>query len=294
MENRPPAEIDITEQTVAELLAEQRPDLVNLPLTKAGEGWDNAMFRLGTDLAVRLPRREASVPLIEHEQRWLPVLAPRLPIPIPAPVHAGTPGNAFGWPWSIIPWVEGDIALGAELGDPASDARRLGLFLSALHQPADPRAPDNPYRGQDVRSLEERVISNLSKADLPSDDHVLARWRRAADVAVHAGEPRWVHGDLHGLNVLVAGGQIASVIDFGDITAGDPAVDLPIGWMLFDGPEREQFRAAVGADDAQWSRGWAWAMHFAIVYLANSADHPQLQRQGDQLLATLMADQPDG
>src|SRR5690242_2363669 len=103
----PVAEIEVDVDTVASLLAEQHPDLGDLPLRFVAHGWDNAIFRLGEDLAVRLPRRAAAVALIEHEQRWLPELAGRVSVPLPVPVRRGVPGAAFPWPWSITPWFSG-------------------------------------------------------------------------------------------------------------------------------------------------------------------------------------------
>ena len=132
----PAAEIEVTEGLVRHLLADQHHDLARLPLTLVANGWDNVIFRLGSELTVRLPRRQLAADLVVHEQRWLPELAGRLPIRIPAPVRVGVPDERYPWRWSICPWFGGDVAADVELADPVLEARRLGAFVAALHAPA--------------------------------------------------------------------------------------------------------------------------------------------------------------
>jgi aminoglycoside phosphotransferase (APT) family kinase protein len=288
-QNMPAAEIDITDDLVRELVLQQHPDLADLPTELVANGWDNAIFRLGADLAVRLPRRRVGAELVDHEHRWLPVLAPRLPIPIAAPVRVGRPSSRYPWPWSICPWFAGDVAADVALGDPAAEARRLGEFVAALHRPAPPDAPVNPHRGQPVADLRPRVLANLellgSQVEAP---RVLARFEQLASVGRWSGDPLWLHGDLHAANLVVSGGAISAVLDFGDLTSGDPAVDLAVGWMLFGDEARGVFRSAAGdIDDATWSRAEAWALHFALLYVLNSADNDRFARMGRSLLATV-------
>ena len=284
----PAAEFEIDAGLVRRLLADQFPDLATLDIVDLANGWDNVMFRLGDDLTVRLPRRRAAVSLIDNEQRCLDVLAPRLDIPVPAPLYRGSPSSEFPMRWSICPWFPGEMASDVPLADPGREARRLGEFLVALHQPAPPDAPENPFRGQDVRTIEHRVIGNLSRLERDDADELIDRWRSWAMVEPHNAAPMWLHGDLHVANMLVDRGAISAVIDFGDVTSGDPAVDFPVGWMLFDGDVRDVFRqAASHADDALWSRAQAWALHFALMYLANSADNPRLHAMGERLIAAL-------
>jgi len=97
----PAAEHDVDASLVHALLREQHSDLAGLPLVDAGHGWDNSLYRLGDDLLVRLPRRRASADLIEQECRWLPELAPRLPMATPVPLRIGRPGCGYPWAWSI-------------------------------------------------------------------------------------------------------------------------------------------------------------------------------------------------
>ena len=145
--SKPTAEVTIDTSVVRSLLQEQHADLAHLPLIEVGEGWDNKLFRLGGDLAVRIPRRAASATLIEHEQRWLPRLAPQLPLPVPAPLRVGRKGSGFPWSWSVVRWFPGQSALLAPPQDVATTAVALGRFLRALHQPAPENAPHNPWRG---------------------------------------------------------------------------------------------------------------------------------------------------
>ena len=285
----PAAEIDVTVDLVHALLVEQHPDLADLVVSPVANGWDNAIFRLGPTLAVRLPRRMAGAELVEHEHRWLPALAERLPIPIAAPVRIGQPSITYPWSWSICPWFDGDVASDVALTDPVGEARRLGAFVASLHQPAPPDAPVNPYRGQPVVDVRPRVEANVELLGAQIDRRrVLERFENFASVAEWSGVPLWLHGDLHTANVVVLDGEISAVLDFGDLTSGDPAVDLAIGWMLFDGEARSVFRtAAGGVDDATWSRAQVWALHFALLYVLNSADNERFARMGRSLLAAL-------
>jgi aminoglycoside phosphotransferase (APT) family kinase protein len=285
-QNMPAAEIDIDDGLVRRLLADQHPDLAALPLTLVANGWDNAIFRLGGDLAVRLPRRRQGADLVVNEQRWLPELASRLPIPVPVPVRVGLPSDDYPWNWTVVAWFDGDVAADVGLVDPIFEAQRLGRFVDALHAPAPADAPMNPFRGQPLADLRPRVVDSIERLGGSIDEAaVTERLDRLTDVTDWTDTPVWLHGDLHSANVLVRDGAICAVIDFGDVTSGDPAVDLAIGWMLFDEAALEVFRASAGdVDDATWSRAQAWALHFALLYLLNSADNPRFGRMGTNLL----------
>src|SRR6266496_1270083 len=130
----PIAEFAIDTAFVAGLLADQHPDLVDLPLRVVDAGWDNAMFRLGDHLAVRLPRRAAAATLVAHEQTWLPRLADRLTLPVPAPYRIGTPARGYPWRWSVVPWLKG---MAADRNEPSAlQAQPFADFLGSLHIPA--------------------------------------------------------------------------------------------------------------------------------------------------------------
>jgi len=288
----PAADVEVTEELVRRLLVDQHPDLADLPLVLIANGWDNVIFRLGADLVVRMPRRRMAADLVVNEQRWLPVLSARLPLAVPTPLRVGRPDDAYPWNWSICPWFDGEVAADVALADPRREATALGEFVAALHREAPGDAPLNEFRGQPVGDLRARVVGNVARlGPLVDPVAVLARFDEAAAVDEWSGPPQWLHGDLHSANVLVADGAISAVIDFGDITSGDPAVDLAIGWMLFDAVDRDAFRHAAGdVDDATWSRAIAWAVHFAVMYLLHSADSARFERMGTSLLSRVLAD----
>jgi aminoglycoside phosphotransferase (APT) family kinase protein len=264
--SEPAAEVHINEALVANLLREQHPDLTGLPIQPVGSGWDNAIFRLGSDLLVRLPRRALSVPLIVQEQRWLPALAPGLPLPIPVPIRTGLPGSGYPWPWSITPWFPGTTAenVGAEhLGTLAVN---LGKFVRTLHRPAPADAPINPHRGVPLAQRDERTRNGISALE-GCREAVLRAWSESLEIAGWKGPPTWLHGDLHPFNLVVSQDRLSAVIDFGDLCAGDPATDLAVGWMLFSLPARSVFEDAVGVDADTWRRGRGWAIALGVAFL---------------------------
>jgi aminoglycoside phosphotransferase (APT) family kinase protein len=289
----PAAEVEVDVALVRALLEEQHPDLADRPLSVVANGWDNAMVRVGDDLAARLPRREPARSLIEHEQRWLPELAPRLPLPVPAPVRVGRPGAGYPWPWSIVPWFEGAPALVAPPRDQVAAAEALGRFLAALHQPAPPDAPTNPYRGVPLAGLRDRItrdaIEHVGGIDR---EQVRARWARFLEVPLWDRPPVWLHGDPHPGNVVVHEGAVSAVVDFGDITAGDPASDLAVAWMHFGPEARAPFRSACGGvDEDTWQRAHGWALALGLVIGAHSADNPAYAALAHRTIAAAL-DEP--
>lgn len=278
----PAAEVEVGVPLVRDLLADQFPALADRRVSLLANGWDNFMFKVGDDLVARLPRRSLSATLVEHEAEWLPSLAPGLPLPVPAPRHLGQPGRGYPWHWVISPWIEGrpPAAMGSLRDDEASGV--LGGFLDALHRPAPPTAPENPYRGIPLRERDVSTRRRLADlAELVDAEHLLTLWETALAAPAHTGEPVWLHGDLHPLNLLAEDGRLTGVIDFGDLTSGDPATDLAIAWMLFDEPDRARFRAAYEkADDATWERARGWAITLATSHLANSANNPRMAAVG--------------
>ncbi len=222
-------------------------------------------------------------------------------MPIPAPVRVGRAGPGYPWPWSITPWFDGVAAVETTLADPAREARRLGAFMSALHVTSPSDAPSNPFRDGFVGDRSERFREALGRVVGVLDDTVpfgavLARerWSELTATEPFAGPPAWVSGDVHAANIIVRDGQIVAVVDFGDLCAGDPAVDLAVGWMLFGETDRVVFREAasrgpIPVDDSMWRRAEAWALYFAVVYVANSADDPRISRMGRSLAVALLS-----
>jgi len=270
--SKPTAEFELPLDLVRGLLRSQHPDLAELHITEVASGWDNAIFRLGDKLAVRLPRRLAAAELIKHEQRWLPLLQRKLPLPVPAAIRVGDPQGSYPWSWSIIPWIEGETADQAPLD--SGQGTVLAAFLEALHTTPPAQAPRNPYRGVPLAQRSEaflRCVSTLAGRGWTLDDRLLRLWNRALETPVDAHT--WIHGDLHARNVLVANGRICGVIDWGDLAQGDRATDLAATWMLFSQADsREQVMAACRSVSANtWRRARGWALLLAVVVL-ESAD----------------------
>ena len=289
----PAAEVAVDAALVRALLSEQHPDLADLELTELANGWDNVLFRLGDELVVRLPRRQLAVPLVEHEQRWLPELAPLLPLPIPAPVRVGVAGAGFPWPWSICPWFPGTSALTTPPTDLGETAESLGAFLRALHRPAPDGAPVNPFRGIPLADRAPRTLESLDHLGGAVDGPALrSLWDDLAPTPPWAASPVWVHGDTHPGNLVVEAGRLTAVVDFGDLCSGDPASDLAVAWMLIPAEHRDAFRAAVGAGDDEhlWTRGRAWALAIGVSLLAASADNPAYAAMAERTLAAVLSD----
>jgi aminoglycoside phosphotransferase (APT) family kinase protein len=284
--SKPASDIEIDAALVRALLHEQHPDLAELPLLPIDSGWDNAIFRLGESLVVRMPRRIAVTKLIEHEQRWLPQLAPLLPIPVPAPVRFGTPAQNYPWPWSIMPWITGR---NADLCEPRADqAERLAAFLSALHRPAPADAPANPYRGVPLHERAEHIVERIHRLEQQTtllNADIVRIYEDAISAPIDV-EPTWLHGDLHAGNLLVDDdGVISGLIDWGDMTGGDRATDLATLWMnLGDRTARENaMRACNGVSEATWRRAKGWAVFFGVTLgtsgLAGDARHAVMARR---------------
>lgn len=283
----PPAEFEIDTLLVSRLLAAQHPDLQHLSLQFIDAGWDNAMFRLGDCLAVRLPRRAIAARLLESEQLWLPHLANRLPIPIPTPYKIGIPSLIYPWHWSVIPWLPGQTADRANLNE--EQAQGFAQFLKALHVPAPDNAPVNPYRGVPLLQRAQMLFDRMQR--LETHIHSIAPrirslWHEAVNAPIDV-QPTWLHGDLHPRNIIVENGSITGIIDWGDLTAGDRATDLAALCYLFpDPPLQKQAIAAYGpVSESTLIRAKGWAILFGIVLLDSGlVDHPQHAAIGQNIL----------
>lgn len=277
----PPAELDLTAADVDRLVSTQHPRLRG-PLQRVAHGWDNDLFRLGEDLAVRLPRRELAAALVEKEHRWLPDLAPLLPVPIPAPVAVGLPDETFPWRWTIQPWFAGVRALDRSADELDVIADELAEVLLALHVPSPRDAPVHPVRGVPMADRDEAVRSRL--AHYPD---LLPVWSAGVAAPAWAGPAVWVHGDVHPGNLVLDGDRIAALIDFGDLSSGDPACDLATAWLTFTARGRSRFRGRLGDryDDATWVRARGWAAGLASLVI--DAEDPGFRRMGRHAVAQL-------
>jgi aminoglycoside phosphotransferase (APT) family kinase protein len=301
----PAAEVEVSADLVRRLLTDQHPDLARLPVEFLANGWDNELYRVGDGLIARLPRRALGARLIQNEQRWLPGLAPRLPLPIPYPERTGVPACGYPYSWSVVPYLPGVPAAQAGSFDLAAAAAAVGGFLGALHVPAPAGAPANPSRGVPLAERADTLAANLALLtshagqDQADRDAVLRVWDAALAAPGYDGPPAWLHGDLHPANILVNNGQVSGVIDFGDITAGDPASDLSVAWMLLPLGYHDRFwlayqgagGAGVRGDGALRARAKGWALNLAIVFLAHSEDNPVLRQIGRRTLGAVLEDQ---
>lgn len=286
----PAAEVDVTVELVEALIRDQRPDLESVEITLIGFGWDNYSYRVGERLVARLPRREMAVGLVENEARWLPSIAPRLPLAVPVPEFVGEPGHGYPWPWTLVRFIPGVSAATSDL-DHEACARDLGSFLRALHHSAPADAPPNPFRGVPLRERDGPTRERIEQLDtLIGAGRAGALWDEALAVPEFDAPPVWIHGDLHPNNLLTIEGRLSGVIDFGDITAGDPATDLAVAWTLFAPGERDLLRDAYGGvDDTTWARAQGWALSLATAYLAHSADNPTMAAIGSAAIGRLLS-----
>ncbi len=266
-----PDEVLVTETTVGRLIAEQFPDWKDLPITPIPySGTDNAIFRLGDGMVVRLPRIHWATAQVRKDHAWLPVLAPRLPLRVPTPLRIGAPGLGYPWRWAVHEWLPGVNALDAPVRDLKQAALDLAALVAALRriditarQPTLGGGRGGPLAGRDadvraaIASLEGQVNA----------DKVTAAWQDALDAPPWRGEPVCLHGDLSPGNLLVNDGRLAAVIDFGLLTAGDPATDLMVAWNYLTAETRPIFREALSIDDATWARGRGWALSVALIAL---------------------------
>lgn len=294
----PRAEVDISVDLVEKLIMEQHPDLAG-PLGLVANGWDNVIFRLGDNLLVRLPRRAFAARLVINEQRWLPVIAGALPAPVPTPIREGKPSDGFPWSWTITRWIPGTPLTDLAEPDRKPLAGPVAEFLAALHRPAPDQArsgPDrvfNPVRGIPLAERDDLAEEHLAGGAIPQPDRLRRLWRQLLRTPVLETEPVWVHGDPHPANLLADHDRLAAVIDFGDLTVGDPATDLATGWLSFDAAGRRLFRdrytELTGAGPDLWARARGWGLSLGLSLLANSDDNPQLAAVGRHALAQVVA-----
>jgi aminoglycoside phosphotransferase (APT) family kinase protein len=258
-------EVDTDVPLVRRLLAVQFPHWADLPLAPVpSAGTDNALYRLGTDMVVRLPRIQGAVGDVDKEQRWLPRLAPHLPVAIPVPLAIGTPGAGYPWHWSIYRWLDGQDATLALVADLGQAARDLADFSIALHR-IDPTGGPHARRGGPLVTQDTETRAAIAALDGMLDVDIdlgaaTAAWDAALRAPAWDGPPVWIHGDLLPMNLLVRQGRLSAIIDWGGLGVGDPAVDVMVAWTMFSAATRDIFREALAVDDATWARGRGWAL----------------------------------
>ncbi|MFE1751214.1 aminoglycoside phosphotransferase family protein [Streptomyces anandii] len=278
---------------VRRLIAAQFPQWSRLAVAPVDSdaGTTNVMYRLGDDMVVRLPRTPGAAGDVEKEHRWLPRLAPVLPVSVPLPLGLGTPGPGCPWAWSVHRWLDGAIAVPGNVTAPDALARDLAAFVTALHR-ADPRGGPPSYRGEPLAARDATTRENIAALRGEVDaGAATAVWEEALNAPAPGGPPVWIHADLQPGNLLVADGRLGAVIDFGCLGLGDSAVDLLPAWYVLPSGARAVFRDALGADAATWARGRGWALSVALAELRHyRTAHPFMAGTARRVLGRLLLD----
>jgi aminoglycoside phosphotransferase (APT) family kinase protein len=289
-----PDEIDIDLPLVRKLIARQMPQWTDLPIAEVrSSGSDNAMYRLGDEMVVRLPRLPGAVAQLATEQWWLPWLAPLLPLAIPVPLAKGFPDEGYPFPWSVYRWLEGENVEAQPGVDLADAAIRLGRFVAAL-QRVDTTAAPPSFRGGPVSLLDDRVrreIRDLSAIGMVDPDLALGAWETAMSAPVWEGPPVWAHADLHPVNLLARHGRLTAVVDFGGLGVGDPAIDMLPAWAWLTAEARDLFRREVKPDAGTWARGRGWGLGLgvgAVHHYRNT--NPVLAAIGQRAIREVISD----
>jgi aminoglycoside phosphotransferase (APT) family kinase protein len=290
-------EVDIDPSLVGRLIAAQLPQWAELPIEPVpSAGTDNALYRLGDEMVVRLPRVHRAVAQVEREQEWLPRLAPLLPLAIPAPLAKGLPAEGYPWEWSVYRWLEGETAARERIADLGQAAIDLAHFIAALRRvdPSDgpPPGEHNSFRGVPLATRDASVRTAVASLRGEIDvNAVTAAWEAALRVPELQRPPAWLHGDIDSRNLLVDRGRLSAVIDFGCLAVGDPTCDLMVAWTLLSAETRDTFRAALSAEDATWARGRGWALSWALIALPYYLEtNPVIVRDARRTIAEVLAD----
>jgi aminoglycoside phosphotransferase (APT) family kinase protein len=290
-------EVDIDVPLVRRLLAAQFPEWADLPIEPvASSGTDNALYRLGADMVVRLPRTERTTAPLEKERRWLPRLAPRLPLAVPVPLADGMPTQGYPFQWSVYRWLNGESAI-ERATDPRELAIDLAQFVSALEQ-IDPTGGPSPgehnfFRGAPLATRDEATRAAIvSLRGAIEVGPVTAAWEAALRAPEWGCAPVWVHGDLDARNLLVEDGRLSAVIDWGCLGVGDPAYDVMVAWKVLPSEARRVFRTALAVDESTWARARGGALSQALIALGyyTVETNPVLVREARRWVAEIVAD----
>jgi aminoglycoside phosphotransferase (APT) family kinase protein len=266
-------EVYIDATLVSRLIAAQFPRWANLSIRAVqSAGTDNALYRLGDEMVVRLPRIHWATEQVDKEQRWLPKLAPFLPVAIPIPLAMGVPGEDYPWHWSIYKWLEGETPSIEQLANPSQVAADLAQFILTLQRidirDGPPSGSHDLARGKPLELRDTYTREAIATLDGAMDtDALIEAWEDALKAPRWDQAPVWLHGDMLPGNLLIKYSRLSGVIDFGALCIGDPACDLMIAWNLFSAEIREEFRALLGVDDPTWARGRGWALSQALIFI---------------------------
>ncbi len=286
---------------VRRLLAAQFPQWADLPIERVhSAGTDNAIYRLGDDMAVRMPRIHWAVGMVDKEYQWLPRLAPHLPLAIPVPLAKGLPGEGYPWHWTVCEWLDGENVKIERIADANQMATDLAHFITVLHgidsSSGPPPGQHNVFRGVPLATRDASTRAAIASLDGMIDtETATAVWEAALQTPAWSGTPVWIHGDLQSGNLLAVEGRLCAVIDFGCLGVGDPACDVMGAWTLFSASARIVFRAALPVDDATWARGRGWALSFGVGAVSHYKDtNPVLAGIARRTIDEVLADHTRG
>ncbi|MET8852256.1 aminoglycoside phosphotransferase family protein [Amycolatopsis sp. NPDC004625] len=295
-----PRRVNVDAEQVRRLVGEQFPQWAGLPVRPVAQGgWDNFTFHLGDGMVARLPSAAEYALAVEKEQRWLPALASRLPLPIPVPLAKGHPGAGYPFAWSVYPWLHGEPASPDRISDAVRFARDLAGFLAALQSIDATGGPQpgkhNWFRGATLRTYDAQAQRALTALDGHLDvDLAREIWKTALDTRWD-GADSWFHGDIAPGNLLLDGGKLAAVIDFGTCGVGDPSCDIAIAWTLLTAEGRQAFRERLSIDEATWTRGRGWALWKTLVTCARTVTRPDDEAaNARRVLGEIFSDYPTG
>ena len=265
--------LTINVNLVQQLVSSQFPDWSGLPITEVHpNGWDNRTFRLGDRMSVRLPSAKRYSLQVDKEQKWLPILSEKLPLPVPIPLAKGEPNHKYPFNWSIYEWIDGDTATSERIDDMPKFAKALGAFLTDLRRinTTGGPGPGPGHRGGDLNIYNDQTQQAIKilRSESNLDTELMAEVWDTAVASKWVNPPVWIHGDVSSGNILVKGGEIAAVIDFGTAAIGDPACDLSIAWTMFEGDSRDAFRISMDLDDDTWARGRGWTLWKSLILLS--------------------------
>jgi aminoglycoside phosphotransferase (APT) family kinase protein len=285
-------EILVDDGTVRALLRDQFPNWSHRRLSRvADSGTDNAIFRLGDELGIRLPRIQWAQSQIEKECRWLPELVTGLPASVPVPLAKGRPDHGYPFPWLVFPWLEGTSLDLTAVDNWDVVTEGMAEFVLALEQHPPAGGPLPTRRGTPMAQYDEAVQWGISRLDGMVDvDRARRVWRSALEAGEWTGDPVWVHGDLLPGNILIHNGRLSGIIDWGCAGVGDPACEAMLAWSLPSGARR-RYRTLLNFDDATWARARGWVVEqtvFYIPYYAKSlplAVDQAMRRLNEALLA---------
>ena len=290
-------EFEVSVRLVRSLVDHQFPEYRDMALSIV-EPWgtDNAIWRLGPDLVVRLPRIKSAVGQIGFEAVWLSRLAPHLPVAVPEPVAVGEPGHGYPFPWAVHRWLAGEGATLQRMSDPGGFALDVADVVRQLRAVPIDGAPAAKNRARPIKDYDSETRAVIESArHLIDADAALSIWKQALAAPAHIGEPVWVHGDLEG-NCLVNDGHLSGLVDWGLACAGDPAIDIQVAWSpLFNDESRDVFLQALEVDEATIARAKGAAINQAcgaLPYYLNT--YPLIVERSWHKLATLGVDAASG